>query len=103
MTPKISLDMVKIKAFCEKWKIIEFSLFGSVLTDEFRPDSDVDVMVKFVEPAIWSLKDLDRMEDKLTEIIGRKADLSTKPSIEHMRNYIRRNSILSGAKIIYAP
>ena len=102
MEPRIPLDMDKIKAFCAKWKIVEFSLFGSVLTDEFRPDSDVDVMVKFVEPAIWSLRDLDRMEDELTIIIGRKADLSTKLGVELMRNYIRRNSILRGSRVFYA-
>ncbi|MCC6475622.1 nucleotidyltransferase domain-containing protein, partial [bacterium] len=73
--PRIALDMEKIKTFCEKWKIVEFSLFGSVLTDDFRPDSDVDVMVKFENPVMWSLKNLDKMEEELTAIIGRRVDL----------------------------
>ncbi len=102
LTPRIPLDMEKIETFCKKWQIVEFSLFGSVLTDEFRPDSDVDVMVKFVQPSMWSLKNLDEMEDELTAIIGRKADLSPKFSVEHMRNYIRRNSILNGSRVFYA-
>ena len=100
--PKIPLDYERIKAFCEKWKIVEFSLFGSVLTDEFRPDSDVDVMVEFESPTMWTLKNLDEMEDELSEIFGRRADLSTKLGVTHMRNYIRRTSILRGSRVIYA-
>jgi hypothetical protein len=100
--PRIPIDTDKIAAFCQKWKIIEFSLFGSVLRDDFRPDSDVDVMVEFESPTMWTLKNLDEMEDELSEMLGRRADLSTKLGITHMRNYIRRNSILRGSKIIYA-
>jgi len=44
MSPRITVDMEKIRAFCKKWKIRELSLFGSVITDDFRPDSDVDVL-----------------------------------------------------------
>ena len=101
--PRIPIDYEQLKAFCEKWKITEFSLFGSVLTDEFRPDSDVDVMVTFERPTMWSLKDLDRMEDELSEIITRKVDLSTRLGVEYMRNPIRRDSILRGSRVIYAP
>ena len=50
---RIPIDRVMIAAFCQKWKITEFSLFGSVLTDEFRPDSDVDVMVSFEPGSHW--------------------------------------------------
>jgi hypothetical protein len=100
--PRIPIDHDKLKAFCERWKITEFSLFGSVLTDEFRDDSDVDVMVTFKKPVMWSLKDLDRMEDELAVIMNRKVDLSTRLSVEYMRNPIRRNSILQGSRTIYA-
>ena len=101
--PKIPLDYAKIKVFCEKWKIVEFSLFGSVLTDDFRPDSDVDVMVEFESPTLWTLKNLDEMEDELGPILGRRVDLSTKIGVEYMQNRIRRNSILRGSRVIYAP
>jgi predicted nucleotidyltransferase len=47
MEPKIPINQAQIEAFCKKWKIVEFSLFGSVLRDDFGPDSDVDVLVKF--------------------------------------------------------
>lgn len=103
MEPQIPIDQEKIAAFCQKWKIVEFSLFGSVLTEAFRPDSDVDVMVEFESPTLWTLKDLDDMEDELSVILGRKVDLSTKLGVTYMRNYIRRNSILRGSRVIYAP
>lgn len=102
MMPQIPIDREKVAAFCQKWKIAEFSLFGSVLTDEFRPDSDVDVMVEFAEGTWRTLADLDQMEDELSAIIGRRVDLSTKLSVELMRNRTRRNSILQGTQVFYA-
>jgi len=47
-----------IATFCKKWQITEFALFGSILRDDFRPDSDVDVLVNFVAEAKWSLFDI---------------------------------------------
>jgi uncharacterized protein len=102
MEPRIPIDHEKIAAFCQKWKIVEFSLFGSVLTDALREDSDVDVMVTFERATLWTLKDLDDMEEELSRTVGRRVDLSTRPSIEHMWNHTRRNSILRGMRVIYA-
>ena len=102
MEPRIPIPHDEIAVFCQKWKITEFSLFGSVLTDEFRSDSDVDVMVTFERATLWTLKDLDDMEAELSRIIGRRVDLSTRPSIEHMWNRTRRNSILRGLQVFYA-
>jgi uncharacterized protein len=47
----IDLPMEKIADFCDRWQVVEFSLFGSILRDDFRPDSDVDVMVEFAPDA----------------------------------------------------
>jgi hypothetical protein len=102
MEPRISLDHDKIKVFCEKWKIIEFSLFGSVLTDEFRPDSDVDVMVEFAVDAKWGMWDLYDMEEDLKAIFGRNVDLMTRRSVVRSENYLVRKSILAGARTFYA-
>lgn len=102
LTPRIELDMPKIEAFCKKWQIVEFSLFGSVLTDEFRPDSDVDVMVKFAPEARVGLFKLMDIEEELEEIVGRKIDLLTRPSVEQSENYLMRRSILSGTRTFYA-
>ena len=102
LTPRIPLDMEKIETFCKKWQIVEFSLFGSVLTNEFRPDSDVDVMVKFAPEARVGLFEMVDIEDELKEIIGRDVDIVTRPSVERSENYIIRKSILSSSRTVYA-
>ena len=102
MTVSIEIDKEKIAAFCRKWKITEFSLFGSVLRDDFRPDSDVDVLVSFAEDAQWGLFDLCRMEDELKDLFGREIDLVTRKSVEGSRNYIRRNHIIRHLETIHA-
>ncbi len=102
LTPRITLDMEKIEVFCKKWKIVEFSLFGSVLTNDFRPDSDVDVMVKFAPEANVGLFEMVDVEDELAAIIGRNVDIVTRPAVERSENYIMRRSILSGTRTFYA-
>jgi predicted nucleotidyltransferase len=99
--PRIELDHELIKTFCQKWQIVELSLFGSVLTDDFRPDSDVDVMVTFAEGAKWKLWDVDEAEQELAELLGRPVDLVERASVEKSRNYIRRNHILDHARRIF--
>lgn len=101
MSPHIKLDMDRIKEFCERWKISEIALFGSVLRDDFRPDSDVDVLVTFAPDSKISLFDLGDIEDELTDILGRKADLTMRRGIERSSNRIRRKAILSSAEVIY--
>jgi uncharacterized protein len=98
----IYIPKEKISAFCEKWKIIEFSLFGSVLRDDFRHDSDIDVLVTFDEAAQHSLFDLVHMGAELKEIFGRNVDLVSRRGIEASRNYLRRKAILDSAEAIYA-
>jgi len=89
----------KIADFCRKWKVIEFALFGSVLSKDFRPYSDIDVLVSFSEDAKWSLFDIVRMQNELNEIFGREVDLVEKEAI---RNPFRRHSILRSKEVIYA-
>jgi uncharacterized protein len=88
-----------IEAFCRKWKIKELSLFGSVLRDDFRPDSDVDVLVSFEADAPWDLFDLVDMRDELMALFGRDVDLIEK---EGLRNPFRRRTILDTREVIYA-
>jgi predicted nucleotidyltransferase len=101
MEPRIPMPQEKIAAFCRKWKITEFSLFGSVLTNEFQPDSDVDVLVTFAPDAKWKLWDLDEAEQELAAIFGRSVDLVERVSVERSTNYLRRNHILSHAQPYY--
>jgi predicted nucleotidyltransferase len=91
--------MDKINEFCIKWKIIEFSLFGSVLGDEFRPDSDIDVLVAFSNDARWDLFDLVEMKDELKGIFGREIDLVEKGTI---RNPFREDAIMTSREVLYA-
>ena len=102
MEPRIPVNREQIAAFCQKWKIVEFAFFGSVLTDEFRPDSDVDVLVTFAPDAKWRMSHWFEMEDELRALFGRSVDLVTRPDVERMDNYIRRRSILAGASRFYA-
>jgi len=91
----------KIAQFCQRWKVVELSLFGSVLREDFRPDSDVDVLVSFAPDATWSLGDLVAMQEELTQILGREVDLVERRAVEKSRNYIRRRYILSSAEPVY--
>jgi predicted nucleotidyltransferase len=97
----INLPMEQIQAFCHKWQVTEFALFGSVLRDDFHPDSDVDVMVQFHPAAHPTLFDLTYMEDELKILFQRDVDLITRKGIETSRNYLRRKAILSSAQVIY--
>lgn len=102
MSPSVPIDRGKIAEFCRRWKITELALFGSVLRDEFRPDSDVDMLVTFAPEADWSLFDHMTMEEELSAIFGRKVDLVSRRAIERSRNWIRRRAILQAAKPFYA-
>ena len=95
MHPRIPIDQAKIEEFCKKWKIVEFSLFGSVLRDDFRPDSDVDVLVSFANDAHIRLRDISQAERELRSLFGRNVDFVDRRGIEQSDNYIRREDIFS--------
>jgi len=87
--------------FCRRWHIGEFALFGSVLRDDFGPDSDVDILVTFAPGADWSLFDHLRMEQELASLLGRKIDLLSRRAVERSHNWIRRREILNTAEVVY--
>jgi uncharacterized protein len=91
-----------LSRFCQRWKIRELALFGSVLRDDFRPESDVDVLVTFETDADWSLLDHVRMQKDLEALLGREVDLVSRRGIERSANWIRRQAILDTAETIYA-
>jgi uncharacterized protein len=99
---KIEVPQNKIADFCRRWKITEFAVFGSVLRDDFRYDSDIDVLVTFAPDAAWSLFDHVAMEDELKSLFERDVDLIGRRAIEHSRNPIRRKAILDSAEVLYA-
>jgi uncharacterized protein len=97
---KIDIPRDKIAEFCRKWKVTEFALFGSVLRDDFRLDSDVDVLVTFapgVHPSLFKYVD---MKDELEGIFKHKVDLVNRRAIETSSNYIIRKAILSSAEVL---
>ena len=96
---KIEVPAEKIGVFCRKWRVRELALFGSVLGDDFRPDSDVDVLVSIEQDAVLSTFDLLDMVDELKDMFGRDVDLLEK---EALRNPYRRHSILSNREVLYA-
>lgn len=98
----IELPMERIEAFCDRWQIIEFAVFGSALRDDFRPDSDLDVLVTFTDDAPWNLLDLVTMQQQLESIVMREVDLVEKHVVEQSENWIRRQEILSTATVIYS-
>ena len=93
--------MASIRSFCERWRITDFSLFGSMLREEFSSSSDVDVLVSFAEDTQWSLFDMVTMRDELKEVFGREVDLVSRRGIESSRNAYRRRAILESAERIY--
>ena len=102
MNTRVDAPRDKVVAFCRRWRIAELALFGSVLRDDFGPDSDVDVLVSFEPRVPHTLLDIVRMQDELSAVFGRKVDLIERTAVEQSRNYIRRNAILQSAETIYA-
>ncbi len=96
-TIPLLLDRARLAAFCRRWGVAEFALFGSVLREDFGSESDVDVLVTFSPDVQRSLFDLVDMEDELTRIFGRKVDLVTRRAVEESENWIRRQAILRSA------
>ena len=92
----VTIDREAIAEFCRKNHIRKLSLFGSVLTDYFRPDSDVDMLVEFEPDAVVGFSFV-RIERQLGELIGRRVDLGT---VDGLSKYIR-GKVLASAQVIY--
>ena len=100
LTYAIPLPLQEIKDFCLRWKVKKFYLFGSVLGNNFHPDSDIDVMVQFFPNHGWGWEVVD-MNDELESIFNRHVDFITKKSIANSQNWLRRDNILSTATLVY--
>jgi predicted nucleotidyltransferase len=92
--------MDAIQQFCRRWKIRELALFGSVLRTDFRPDSDVDVLVTFHDDAEWGLLDHMQMQQELATLLHRPIDLVSKRALERSANWVRRGAILNTAQVL---
>jgi predicted nucleotidyltransferase len=97
----VAIPDEQLAAFCRLWSVTELSLFGSVVTKDFGPESDIDVLVTFAEGVHWQLRDYLRMEAELAEIFGRRIDLVDREAVEESPNWVKRRAILSSLVTVY--
>lgn len=95
--PNLTVSINQIQAFCQRWHITEFALFGSVLRDDFRPDSDIDILVTFDSNFQRGLTETLQMRDELQALFDRQVDFIIKAAIERSENWLRRRNILESA------
>jgi hypothetical protein len=95
----IPIPEERVRDFCRRWRVAELAVFGSALRDDFRPDSDVDLLVTFSKDAQWSLYDWVDMIAELRGMFGRDVDLLSSQSL---RNPFRRHEILKARETLYA-
>jgi predicted nucleotidyltransferase len=96
---QIPINLSLVREICHRWGVRELSVFGSAIREDFRPDSDLDLLVSFVPGASLSLFDLMAFREQLEAVAGRKVDLVER---EALRNPFRRASILAHREILYA-
>ena len=97
--PKIELDEKILIELSHKYNIVELSLFGSILRDDFSEDSDIDILVEFSPDTQYSFFDILHIKEDFQKQLGRTIDLVEK---EGIKNPYRRKEILSTNKVIYA-
>jgi predicted nucleotidyltransferase len=96
----IDYDKGKLRDFCRRWNITEFSLFGSAVREDFGPESDVDVLVTFAPDAPWTLSRWLEMHRELEGLFQRHVDLVERDAVEHSDNRFRKRAILSSAVML---
>lgn len=99
---RLGITPTQLRDFCQRWQVAELSLFGSVLRDDFHPNSDIDVLVTYLPTAKRGLFEKFWMKEELESLLHRKVDLVSKKAVEHSRNWLRRSNILSDIEVIYA-
>ena len=96
--PQISIPRDQVMDFCRRNQIRTFSLFGSVLREDFGPDSDVDVLIEFDPEARVGFMALGRMQRELADLLGRRVDLIPRDGLKPLI----RDSVLGSAQVLYA-
>ena len=95
--PHVRIPPAAVRTFCERHDIRKLALFGSVLGESFRPESDVDVLVEFRQGAVVGLLGLARIERELSDLVGRKVDLRTAADLSR---YFR-DDVVRSAEVLY--
>lgn len=98
---RLGISINEIAKFCQNWGITEVALFGSVLREDFHPDSDIDFLITFAPNVPQGLLTLARIKNQLELRLDRPVDIALKDSINTSENWIIRREILTTAQIIY--
>ncbi len=98
MSLRITVDREQIADFCRRHHIRSFAFFGSVLRDDFRPDSDVDVLIEFEPDYVPGLIDLMTMQREFSDLIQREADFRTREDLSHRF----QQQVVETAEVAYA-
>ncbi len=98
---RLGITPEQLAELCQRWQVAELALFGSVLRDDFSPDSDIDVLVSYQPTAKRGLFEKIRMQEELSSLLHRDVDLVSKTAIEKSHNWLRRKNILDSAEVIY--
>lgn len=98
---RLNITPIQLAEFCQNAQINELALFGSILREDFRPDSDIDILVTFTPDCAISLLDFVGLEHRLEDWLHREVDLVEKETVEQDRNWIRRKEILNSHQVIY--
>lgn len=98
---RLGITPTQLAEFCQNAHIVELALFGSILRDDFRLDSDIDILVTFTPDCTINLLDFVRLEYDLEDWLHREVDLVEKQAVEKDRNWLRRREILNNYQVIY--
>jgi len=98
---RLAVSDEDIARFCQRWHIAQISVFGSALRSDFRPDSDIDVLIEFEDGKAPGLAYVS-MANEIENLFGRPVDLVTRFAVERSKNPFRREEILRTAKVIHA-
>ncbi len=98
---RLGITPADLEEFCQRWDIAELLLFGSVLRDDFRPDSDIDMLISYFPGKTKSLLERVKIKHELETLCDREVDVITKKAIEQSWNPLRRQEILGSAQTIY--
>ena len=98
----IELDSPAVLEFCRKWRVTELTAFGSIVRDDFGPNSDIDFIIEWEKDAPWDLCDYMDQVEELQRHFGRKVDLLSRFALEHDANWLFRKYVLSSTEPVYA-
>ncbi len=98
---RIEIPETDLRAFCERWRVVRLSVFGSALRNDFKADSDLDVLAEFEPDARHTIFDVLHMEEEFAALAGRPVDFVEWKGVEQSPNYLRRGEILGSSRVFF--